>query len=61
MRKRNYPVFFILTAMMLQFFLPLMTIDADASDSARGVINDDFLIKSITIGNSGYSPEMWVQ
>jgi uncharacterized membrane protein len=61
MRKRNYPVFFILTAMMLQFFLPLMTIDADASDSARGGINDDFLIKSITIGNSGYSPEMWVQ
>mgnify|MGYP006443597045 FL=1 len=61
MRQRNYPVFFILTAMMLQFFLPIMTIDVDASDSARGGTNDDFHIKSITIGNSGYSPEMWVQ
>ncbi|HIF15858.1 MAG TPA: hypothetical protein EYQ85_01225 [Candidatus Poseidoniales archaeon] len=61
MRQRNYPVFFILTAMMLQFFLPIMTIDVDASDSARGGTNDDFHIKSITIGNLGYSPEMWVQ
>jgi len=38
-----------------------MTIDVDASDSARGGTNDDFLIKSITIGNAGYSPEIWVQ
>ena len=61
MRQRNYPVFFILVAMMLQFFLPIMTIDVDASDSARGGTNDDFHIKSITIGSASYSPEIWIQ
>jgi len=61
MRQRNYPVFFILAAMMLQFLLPIMTIGADASNSARGGTNDDFLIKSISIGDLSYSPEIWVQ
>jgi len=51
----------ILVLLLVQGVLPAFSNDVEASASARGGTNDDFMVTDIQISNSSFTPSMWFQ
>ena len=51
----------ILILLLMQGASPAFSFAAEASPSARGGTNDDFVVTDIQISNSSFTPSMWYQ